>query len=196
MAVPLRVLEVFTAKENNERILKDATDRHLIGIFIYLAENKYFAQLRKLIDEKVPPLLEPTPIPPTPMSACLLDMLRRPLGLISTSEENDESSVAILEEFCRNILAPRMSEPVRMFVLPALSEFPGLPYGPLIDCVNGLAGDPTLCLLYGLLILEPAGFGKHRLPRCLRDDRHEGTKRAVPLYDAVYASSHKPLCSL
>lgn len=158
MAVPLRVMEVFTAKENTERILKGETDRHLIGIFVYLAENKYFVQLRKLLDEKIPPLMEVTPVPPTPMAACLLDMLKRPLGLIHTMEENNESSVMILEEFCYNILAPRMSEPVKMLVLPNLSEFQSLPYKQLIDCVKKLASEPTLCLLYSILSLEPVGF--------------------------------------
>ncbi|XP_015521284.1 ubiquitin-protein ligase E3C [Neodiprion lecontei] len=162
IAVPLRVLEVFTVKENTEGILKTETDRHLIGIFVYLAENKYFVQLRRLIDEKVPPLLEATPVPPTPMAACLLDMIKRPLGLIHTMEENNKFSITILEEFCYSILAPRMSEPIKMLVLPALTEFQNLPYKQLIDCINRLANEPTLCLLYSILSLEPVRFACRR----------------------------------
>lgn len=161
MAAPLRVMEVFTGKENTERILEGETNCHLIGIFVYLAKNKYFVQLRKLLDEKIPPLLEVTSVPPTPMAACLLDMLKRPLGLIHGMENNNKESLVILEEFCRNILAPRMTEPIKMLALPALSEFEYLPYKQLIDCVNRICGEPTLCLLYSVLTLEPVGFGKH-----------------------------------
>ncbi|XP_024942049.1 ubiquitin-protein ligase E3C [Cephus cinctus] len=164
LAIPLRVLEVFTVREDTEKILKEKTDQHLEGIFIYLAKNKYFEQLRKLIDLKVPPMLDASPVPPTPMAKCLLDMIKRPLNLVHRLEYNNEFSMLVLRELCANILSPRMSEPVRMLIVPALSEFKEFPYSQLIDYINRLGTEPTISLLYSVLSLEPVGFtpGKSR----------------------------------
>ncbi|XP_012278709.1 ubiquitin-protein ligase E3C [Orussus abietinus] len=158
LAIPLRVLEVFTMRQEVEKILKEQTDRYLEDVYIYLAANGYFQQIKCLVDEKVPPMLESTSVPPTPLAKCLLDMMKQPLDLIHRMDCNSEYSVLILRNFCASVLSPKMSDSVRMFILPALSEPKDFPYAELIDCIDRLDMEPTTYLLYSVLLLEPIQY--------------------------------------
>lgn len=51
-------------------------------LFDYLLKNGYFECFRALIDERVPPMIEPSIEPPTPFASSLLDLLQRPLKLV------------------------------------------------------------------------------------------------------------------
>lgn len=165
LAIPLRVIETFTSREDAEKVLHDNSYKYLRNIFIYLIKHKYFDQLRKLIDNKVPSMLEPTSVPPTPISKCLVDMIKRPLDLISFIEQEDNFSMLVLQELCRSILSPKMSDAVRMFIIPSLSEFIEFPYIQLIKCINRIEIEPTISLLYSILSLE-----SNRLSACKSKD--------------------------
>ncbi|EFN77772.1 ubiquitin-protein ligase E3C isoform X1 [Harpegnathos saltator] len=154
MAIPLRVLEVFTTREDTERILRENSYRHLESIFVYLIKHNYFEQLRKLLDEKVPPMLEVSSVAPTPISKCLLDMIKRPLDLISYLDRNENFAILMLQELCRSIFCPGLSDPIRMFVIPALAEYKDFPYVQLISCINRSNLVATINLLYCVLSLE------------------------------------------
>lgn len=154
LAIPLRMIETFTSREDAEKVLHENSYKYLRNIFIYLIKHKYFDQLRKLIDNKVPSMLEPTSVPPTPISKCLVDMIKRPLDLISFIEQEDNFSMLVLQELCRSILSPKMSDAVRMFIIPSLSKFIEFPYIQLIKCINRIEIEPTISLLYSILSLE------------------------------------------
>lgn len=154
LAIPLRALETFTSREDAEKVLHENSYKYLGNIFIYLIKHKYFDQLRKLIDNKVPSMLEPTSVAPTPISKCLLDMIKRPLDLISFLEHEDNFSMLVLQELCRSILSSKISDPIRMFIIPSLSEFVGFPYNQLIKCIDRIELEPTISLLYSILSLE------------------------------------------
>lgn len=154
LAIPLRALETFTSREDTEKILHGNSYKHLENIFLYLIKHKYFDQLRKLMDKKIPPMLEPTSVPPTQIGKYLLVMIKRPLELISFLPQEDDFSMLVLEEFCKSILSPRITDPIRMFIIPSLSEFKELPYVQLIDCINRIQIEPTISLLYSILTLE------------------------------------------
>lgn len=160
LAIPLRVLEIFTAREDTEKILGENTYRHLENIFIYLIKHNYFEQLRKLLDEKVPPMLIATSAAPTPISKCLLEMIQRPVDLISYVDRKENFSIIVLQELCKSIFSPRLSASIRMFIIPALSEFRNFPYNQLIGCINRLELEPTINLLYCVLSLESSQFCK------------------------------------
>ncbi|XP_006621472.1 ubiquitin-protein ligase E3C [Apis laboriosa] len=165
LAIPLRVIETFTSQEDAEKVLHENSYKYLRNIFVYLIKHKYFDQLRKLIDNKVPSMLEPTSVPPTPISKCLVDMIKRPLDLISFIEQEDNFSMLVLQELCRSILSPKMSDAVRMFIIPSLSEFIEFPYIQLIKCINRIEIEPTISLLYSILSLE-----SNRLSACKSKD--------------------------
>jgi len=61
---------------------------YLTHLFAYLVNRGYFEQVRCLIDNKIPPLLEASPRPPTQLAACIFDMITRPLQLVTTSQSN------------------------------------------------------------------------------------------------------------
>lgn len=150
-AIPLRVLEVFTTRENTEEVLSEHT--YLESIFVYLIQHNYFEQLRKLLDEKVPRMAKVTSVAPNPISKCLLDMIERPIDLISYAN-NKENSMLVLRELCGSVFSPRLSDPIRMFVVPALAEFKDFPYIQLIVCINQFQLVPTINLLYCVLSLD------------------------------------------
>ncbi|GAB1868523.1 HECT-type E3 ubiquitin transferase [Camponotus japonicus] len=154
LAIPLRVLEVFTTREDTEKVLRENSYWHLESIFVYLIQHNYFEQLRKLLDAKVPLMVEATSVAPTPISKCLLDMIKRPLDLISYVDRKEDFSTLVLRELCKSIFSPRLSDPVRMFIVPALAEFKDFPYVQLIACVNRFQLEPTINLLYCILSLD------------------------------------------
>lgn len=154
LAIPLRVLEIFTTREDTEKVLRENSYWQLESIFVYLIQHSYFEQLRKLLDDKVPLMVEATSVAPTPISKCLLDMIKRPLDLISYVDRKEDFSMLVLREMCKSVFSPRLSDPIRMFILPALTEFKNFPYVQLIACVNRLQLEPTINLLYCVLSLD------------------------------------------
>lgn len=49
----------------------------------------YFTRLRKIVDIKVPPLVEPTTRAPTPLAGCLLDFIIQPLEFAAATFNTD-----------------------------------------------------------------------------------------------------------
>lgn len=160
LAIPLRVLEVFTERENTNKILEQNSHMFLENVFTYLIKHGYFHLLRKLIDAKIPPMLEPSSIPPTPISKCLLEMIERPLDLIYHSNPNNDFSMLVLKEMCENLLSPKMTDPIKMFIIPALAELDKFPYIQLVKCINRVSMTPTISLFYSILSLGSNTFGK------------------------------------
>ena len=161
IAIPLRVVEVFTHQAETQRTLKDQTEYYLKDVFSHLVKNGYFNQVRRLLENKVPPMLESSSTAPTLMAACLFDMIERPLSLVNRLDYcTDDISIIVLREFTLSILSPRMSDIIRMFIIPALAELPSFPYDQLIGFINRLEIPPTPSLLYAILSLEPRNFCK------------------------------------
>ncbi|XP_033342932.2 ubiquitin-protein ligase E3C [Megalopta genalis] len=154
LAIPLRALETFTSREDTEKTLGEHSYKYLEIIFVYLIKHKYFDRLRKLIDEKVPPMLEPSSVAATPLSKYLVDMIKRPLDLIGYLDQKDDFAELVLKELCRSILSPKMSDSIRMFIIPSLAEYKEFPYDQLIDCINRVQIERTMSLFYSVLSLE------------------------------------------
>ncbi|XP_063238622.1 ubiquitin-protein ligase E3C isoform X2 [Bacillus rossius redtenbacheri] len=163
LAVPLRALEVFTSPEACRDALGsgDRATAHLAGCFAGLVRRGYFAQLRRLLDARVPPLLGACPAPPTPLAGCLLELLARPLRLAAGAPDPDYSDL-VLRGLSRHVLAPRHSEAVQLFVVPALAEMAGFPFHRLVSALRDVgAGDDVPCsswLLFSVLALERKHF--------------------------------------
>lgn len=160
IAIPLRILEVFTTPEDTKRIVGNDSDFHLKEIFAYLVKNKYFNQVKQLIDAKVPPNLEPSPNPPTPMAKWFLEMIQRPLSIVNRTDNTNDFCFLILREFCRSILSEKLTDAISAFIIPALLEFKEFPYDKLINCINRFDAQCTISLLYSVLQLEPVGYCK------------------------------------
>lgn len=84
------MLEIYTSIDDIMKYIDDI-DRsilYLTNIFSYLISRKYFKQIRRLIEKRVPPLDEPVTIPPNPASEIILTMLLRPLKLVKDLNSN------------------------------------------------------------------------------------------------------------
>jgi len=117
IAAPLRLLQIFTSQETY-------SDKGLVivtKIYRYLVSFGYFNQVRVLIDSRIPPLLETTTRAPTPVSQEILQMITRPLQLVSHS--GDVAFInQMLQQLCLAILCQPFSEQIRLYILPSLAE--------------------------------------------------------------------------
>ncbi|XP_071445333.1 ubiquitin-protein ligase E3C [Hetaerina americana] len=140
MALPLRIFEVFTFKEGLEDVLEEGSAslvvRHLFQTYQFLIRKGYFEQLRWLIEQRTPPLMGVSPRPPTHLAACLVDLLARPLLLLSSLKEPDHIQYSVLRLFARHILSPLPSEAIRLFVLPYLSSLSTFPFVTLLEALQ------------------------------------------------------------
>lgn len=55
----------------------------LFQVFVYLIKRDYFERFRDVVDQRVPPMLEPSSEPPTAFAASLFEFIYRPLKLVS-----------------------------------------------------------------------------------------------------------------
>ncbi|KAH9641748.1 hypothetical protein HF086_003874 [Spodoptera exigua] len=166
LAVPLRMFEVFTSTNSAETSINCDEALSIVGnTFLYLVKRGYFQDLCKLLCQKTPPLYGPSPNPPTPLSGALLDLIQRPLTLISRVNipHYDDS---IMTEFASAFLCNPYPEPVEMYVLPVLAQDQNKKF-PFLSLIRALQEDSKFSsqvlhnnswLLHSVLTLEPPDF--------------------------------------
>lgn len=135
----LRILEIFTSCSTFER---DGTSSHsdiVTRIFRFLIHRRYFECLRTLCDSRIPPLIEATPKPPTPIAEIILDLISRPLKLLNQTDQNFRSEM--VQRLGSAFFQTEFSEQVRNFILPALSgtNFPYLDWISVLNREENLA---------------------------------------------------------
>lgn len=154
IATPLRLIEVLTSRETVMRILpKEEITNLLLRVFRYLISRGYMAQIRLLLDTTTPPLLRASPSSPTPLAGCLLDMVLRPLDLHMQATDFNFSFL-LMEELCRNMFCKEMTEPIKLFLLPALSVSPLFPFQQMVKTLNNTSLPANTWLLHSFLFLE------------------------------------------
>ncbi|XP_008557305.1 ubiquitin-protein ligase E3C [Microplitis demolitor] len=157
-AIPLRVLETFIITCDD--IIDNATKRnnYLRDTLIYLINNSYFGNLMSLFEQHIQSL-QSTNIMTVPLTArikCYVNLMKRPLELCSGCEE---FYVPVLTKFIYTVLMPTMSEAMRSFLVPALTDLQTWPYIELLIVINKLnISEPTTSLFYTTLSLEPVNF--------------------------------------
>lgn len=81
---------MFTSHDSYHNPVDPAGNRKDAAmVTIYLVRSGYFRYLRALLNARVPPSLEPSIVPPTPMAAAIKDLIMSPLhfGCQPSSEE-------------------------------------------------------------------------------------------------------------
>lgn len=112
-----------------------ASRHYLENIFCYLIRQRYFQIVRQLIEEKIPPLDEDITVLPNPIGDALLQMVLRPLLLISTAAvtaESERFNADILQSFCFYVLSPDFSSQIKHFIVPSLVNSSDFPYIALV----------------------------------------------------------------
>ncbi|CAH2050679.1 unnamed protein product, partial [Iphiclides podalirius] len=169
LAVPLRMLEVFTSLQSAESSMSYEEAVNVIGgSFFYLIKRGYFKDLCNLMCQRTPPLYGHSPNPPTPLCGALLDLIQRPINLttqINTIEYED----TVMTEFTSAFLCNPYPEPVEMYMLPALAMDPNRRF-PFISFVRSMQDESKFTsgklvndswLLHSVLSLEPPGFADY-----------------------------------
>ncbi|KAK6617229.1 hypothetical protein RUM44_005560 [Polyplax serrata] len=124
IAVSLRMLEVFTSLKILGNILSHEKAKTVQGrIYTYLVGKNYFKSLKYLLDEKTPPLLCESVDPPTPLVACLFDLLIRPLHLVDVVTPHD----------FRDVFSQKLTEAMKLFVIPAIADLQFFPYYQMLE---------------------------------------------------------------
>ncbi|XP_053963123.1 ubiquitin-protein ligase E3C [Anastrepha ludens] len=138
-AIPLRMLEVFTATSVVEKYMEDETrvQGYLQVVFSFLVKRKYFERLRQLMETKCPPLDGETLHTPSPFAEAIFQLMLRPLLI-------REKLFSIYEEFSKHILAKPFSDPIRNYVLPSLAECSDFPFSQLIETLQHLISSRRL----------------------------------------------------
>lgn len=146
-----RVLEIFLSLTNWRKNVEVSRADAVLGfIFGILVEKGYFIRLRQFVDKRIPPLVEPTVRPPTPLSSCLLDFVLQPLEFVSTTDSTYNER--IVASFSQAFLEIPYSEPVAFFILPSLGKnSQKLPLSTLLQVNKNTT--QNLWLLHSLLIL-------------------------------------------
>ncbi|CAG0899585.1 unnamed protein product [Darwinula stevensoni] len=120
--LPLRLLEIFTQNESNAKEL-----------FFFLIKRGYYTDLRRLLDQRVPPVIDASPNPPTPLADCIYDLMVRPLALIKDSAIDSPFTLSCLGALNGQVLSTPYSEQVELFLLPALRQrTPNFPFKELL----------------------------------------------------------------
>ncbi len=115
----LRFLEQATSAQRMGD--KEEASAVLRSIFIYLLGPRcqYFSALRTLMDQRVPPLIQESANPPTPMAGAILDLILRPLTL---RDANLDFNAALRRAVCSAFFVRPLTEQAQLFLLPALSS--------------------------------------------------------------------------
>ena len=156
LAPPLRLLEEFTRESNypnNGNRVVARMYRHLF------TKEKYFKQVRRLIETRIPPLLETTTRPPTALAGELLNMVARPLEAVQLLQDRSLTA-EMMHQLCQEFLSPDPSDQVHLFLLPSLASLHLLRLDPLVQCLldEGRVVARTPCLFYSFLLLSQEGI--------------------------------------
>ena len=156
LAPPLRLLEEFTRESNYPKNGGRVVARMYRHLF---TKEKYFRQVRRLIETRIPPLLETTTRPPTPLAGELLNMVARPLQAVQELQDRALTS-EMMHQLCQEFLSPDPSDQVHLFLLPSLASLHLLRLDPLVQCLleEGRVVARTPCLFYSFLLLSQEGI--------------------------------------
>lgn len=123
-AIPLRMLETFTAETSIERYVENEQliQTYLDCIFRYLVDKDYYKRLRKLLEQRCPPLDDETLHPPNPFSEAIFQLMLRPLVLANKVATASTNGSIICQSFSKHILALPFTDCVRYFLLPCFAE--------------------------------------------------------------------------
>lgn len=148
-------METFSSDDIVSKYITDANVRrtYLESVYRYLVKRKYFKLVRQLLEEKIPPLYDVVLSPPNSISETLLQMIQHPLRLmcvtnkitsnehvpnnstecLSTSLISNECASLILSSFVEEILVPKYTKPIQLFVIPCLANSNEFPFPHLLQ---------------------------------------------------------------
>ncbi|KAM7341804.1 ubiquitin-protein ligase E3C [Cochliomyia hominivorax] len=137
-AIPLRMLETFTAETSIERYVENEQliQTYLDHIFRYLVDKDYYKRLRKLLEQKCPPLDGETLHPPNQFSEAIFQLMLRPLLLANKAASGFSYGNIICQSFTKHILALPFTDCIRYFLIPCFAECSEFPFEYLLKTLQ------------------------------------------------------------
>lgn len=138
----MRMIEIFTSAESirqysqSTAVINEAEIKQLTkSILGYMIDQNYYRNVRTMLDEKINENTydEVTTRPRTEISKVILEMIWRPLKLVSEFNTIDDFDGKILASFSREILIRDPNFTIVNFVIPSLSTLNNFPFLKLLN---------------------------------------------------------------
>ncbi|XP_047619422.1 ubiquitin-protein ligase E3C isoform X2 [Phacochoerus africanus] len=137
VALPMRMLEVFSSENTYLPVLRDAS--YVVSvveqILHYMIQNGYYRSLYLLINSKLPSSIEYSDLSRVPIAKILLENVLKPLHFTYNSCP-EGARQQVFTAFTKEVLAAPFTEQVFRFVIPALADAQTLfPYEPFLNAL-------------------------------------------------------------
>ncbi|XP_036102269.1 ubiquitin-protein ligase E3C isoform X2 [Molossus molossus] len=142
VALPMRMLEVFSSEKTYSPVLEDAGSAVSVTeqVLFYMVQNGYYRSLYLLINSKLPSSIEYCDLPRVPTAKALLENALRPLRCTYTSCP-DGARQRVFAAFTEECLAAPFTDQVFHFVVPALADAQtAFPFEPFLDALLSVDG--------------------------------------------------------
>ncbi|XP_069814993.1 ubiquitin-protein ligase E3C isoform X1 [Dendropsophus ebraccatus] len=159
VALPMRMVEVFSSENTYLPVLQDAgTVASLVEqILHYMIQKGYYRSLFLLINNKLPSSIEYTDVSRVPIAKILLENVMKPLHFTYKSCF-DGARQQVFSAFTREFLAAPYTDQIFHFIIPALADaHTAFPYELFLNALlgeqvhNPLRYDQTPWLFYFVL---------------------------------------------
>jgi len=100
-------------------------------IYSYLLPRGYFSYVRRIINARVPPIIEECLRPPTPMAGEILQMVVNPLISVGKSKDHVLKRGMFLS-LLKDIFSEKHTEQIELFILPCVSYCQHFNFGDLV----------------------------------------------------------------
>uniref|UniRef100_A0A8C6CZE8 HECT-type E3 ubiquitin transferase n=1 Tax=Moschus moschiferus TaxID=68415 RepID=A0A8C6CZE8_MOSMO len=142
VALPMRMLEVFSSEDTYLPVLQDAS--YVVSvieqILHYMIQNGYYRSLYLLINSKLPSSIEYSDLSRVPIAKILLENVLKPLHFTYNSCP-EGARQQVFTAFTKEVLAVPFTEQIFHFVIPALADSRTVfPYEPFLTALLSLEG--------------------------------------------------------
>ncbi|XP_011796991.1 PREDICTED: ubiquitin-protein ligase E3C [Colobus angolensis palliatus] len=137
VALPMRMLEVFSSEDTYLPVLQDAS--YVVSvieqILHYMIHNGYYRSLYLLINSKLPSSIEYSDLSRVPIAKILLENVLKPLHFIYNSCP-EGARQQIFTAFTEEFLAAPFTDQIFHFIIPALADAQTIfPYEPFLNAL-------------------------------------------------------------
>ncbi|XP_045693706.1 ubiquitin-protein ligase E3C isoform X3 [Phyllostomus hastatus] len=137
VALPMRMLEVFSSENTYLPVLQDASSVVSVieQILHYMVQNGYYRSLYLLINSRLPSSIEYSDLSRVPIAKVLLENVLKPLHFTYNSCP-EGARRQVFTAFTEELLAAPFTEQVFHFVLPALADAQAtFPFEPFLEAL-------------------------------------------------------------
>ncbi|MBN3308090.1 UBE3C ligase, partial [Amia calva] len=167
VAVPMRMLEIFSSEITYLPVLQDANcvASLIEHILHYMVHKGYYRSLYILVNHKLPSSLEYSNAPRVPLASTLLEHILKPLHFTYSSCAHGARQY-VFAAFTEEFISAPFTEQIFHFFIPALSDaHSSFPFEPFLSsllgtvCASTVASHKAPWLFYFILAIGETNLG-------------------------------------